>query len=90
MIIWFTGQPGSGKTTLANATIKALLKDNADLKTINLDGDDLRLINKNKDYSKEGRIKKGIGIIIYTYTTILLLFFFQKVIIKYSFTIGLL
>ena len=57
MIIWFTGQPGSGKTTLANATIKALKKSDTPLKIINLDGDDLRLINKNKDYSREGRIK---------------------------------
>jgi len=30
---------------------------NSNLKIINLDGDDLRSINKNKDYSKEGRIK---------------------------------
>ena len=57
MIIWFTGQPGSGKTTLANSTIRALTQNNADLKIINLDGDDLRLINKNKDYSREGRIR---------------------------------
>tara|TARA_B100001057_G_scaffold487981_1_gene571554 strand:+ start:4547 stop:5011 length:465 start_codon:yes stop_codon:yes gene_type:complete len=57
MIIWFTGQPGSGKTTLANATIKALKKADTPLKIINLDGDDLRLINRNKDYSREGRIK---------------------------------
>ena len=32
-------------------------KDNPKKKIINLDGDDLRNINKNKDYSKEGRIK---------------------------------
>ena len=38
MIIWFTGQPGSGKTTLANSTIRALTQNNADLKIINLDG----------------------------------------------------
>lgn len=57
MIIWYTGQPGSGKTTLANATIKALKKKDTKLKIINLDGDDLRSINKNKDYSREGRIK---------------------------------
>ena len=55
MIIWFTGQPGSGKTTLANSIIQRLSKEN--MKIINLDGDDLRNINKNKDYSKEGRIK---------------------------------
>mgnify|MGYP001168923245 CR=1 FL=1 len=57
MVIWLTGQPGSGKTTLANSIIKELSKDSKNLKIINLDGDDLRLINKNKDYSKEGRIK---------------------------------
>jgi len=57
MIIWLTGQPGSGKTTLANSLIESLEKDNPKIKIINLDGDDLRNINKNKDYSKEGRIK---------------------------------
>ena len=57
MIVWFTGQPGSGKTTLANAFIKFLKNENSQIKIINLDGDDLRSINKNKDYSKEGRIK---------------------------------
>ena len=57
MIIWLTGQPGSGKTTLANELIKALTKNSESIKIINLDGDDLRNINKNKDYSKEGRIK---------------------------------
>ena len=54
MIIWLTGQPGSGKTTLANHLIKYLKEKN---NVINIDGDDLRLINKNIDYSKEGRIK---------------------------------
>ncbi|MAQ72354.1 MAG: hypothetical protein CMG20_02155 [Candidatus Marinimicrobia bacterium] len=57
MIIWLTGQPGSGKTTLANSFIKSIQKEEPDLDVINLDGDDLRSINKNKDYSKEGRIK---------------------------------
>ena len=57
MIIWLTGQPGSGKTTLANSVIEFLKKENSDIKIINLDGDDLRSINRNKDYSKEGRIK---------------------------------
>ena len=57
MILWLTGQPGSGKTTLAKAFIKKVSKKNSDIKIINLDGDDLRNINKNKDYSKEGRIK---------------------------------
>ena len=57
MIIWLTGQPGSGKTTLANSIIYSLTKEQSDIKIINLDGDDLRSINKNKDYSKEGRIR---------------------------------
>ncbi len=57
MIIWLTGQPGSGKTTLANAIIETLSKEKTYIKIINLDGDDLRKINNNKDYSKKGRIK---------------------------------
>ena len=57
MIIWLTGQPGSGKTTLANFLIDNISKEEPNIKIINLDGDDLRKINKNKDYSKEGRIK---------------------------------
>mgnify|MGYP000236920957 CR=1 FL=1 len=53
MILWFTGQPGSGKTTLAKAFIEKTIKDNPDIKIINIDGDDLRTMNKNKDYSKK-------------------------------------
>ena len=56
MIIWLTGQPGSGKTTLANSFIKKVKRNHKKIKIINLDGDDLRKINKNKDYSKKGRI----------------------------------
>ncbi len=57
MIIWLTGQPGSGKTTLANYIINKIKSENNGVKLINIDGDDLRLINKNQDYSREGRIK---------------------------------
>lgn len=57
MIIWMTGQPGSGKTTLAKAFINFISKENPSSKIINIDGDDLRSISKNKDYSKKGRIK---------------------------------
>ncbi len=56
MIIWLTGQPGSGKTTLANSIIDKISNENNLLKIIHLDGDDLRQINKNQDYSKQGRI----------------------------------
>lgn len=57
MIIWLTGQPGSGKTTLANELVKVIKKNNSLVKIINIDGDDLRNINKNIDFSREGRIK---------------------------------
>lgn len=50
MILWFYGQPGAGKTTLANAL-------NLRINGIQVDGDDVRNVFNNKDYSKEGRIK---------------------------------
>ena len=50
MIYWFYGQPGAGKTTLANAL-------NLRINGIQVDGDDVRSVFNNKDYSKEGRIK---------------------------------
>ncbi len=53
MIYWFTGQPGSGKTTLAKALESQLFPK----KTIHIDGDDIRDIFQNKDYSEKGRIK---------------------------------
>ncbi len=58
MIIWMTGQPGHGKTTLSD-----LLKAKLDLvnkpvgkMTVQVDGDDLRKLTINKDYSEQGRI----------------------------------
>jgi len=53
MIIWFTGQPGSGKTTLAKEIISRFNHD----KVIHIDGDDLRKVLDNKDYSEKGRRK---------------------------------
>ena len=50
MIFWFTGQPGSGKTTLGKALVKRL--DNA----FHIDGDELRGLSHNVDYSEQGRI----------------------------------
>jgi adenylylsulfate kinase-like enzyme len=71
MIIWFTGQPGSGKTTLANKIISYTSDVPFDHyhignhKFMHIDGDDLRTITVNKDYSKTGRrknIQKAIDI----------------------------
>lgn len=55
MIYWFTGQPASGKTTLANH-LKTFLESSNE-KVIHIDGDDLRDIFQNKDYSESGRRK---------------------------------
>lgn len=49
MIIHLIGQPGAGKSTIANEIKKSLRNP------IIIDGDDLREIFKNKDYSEEGR-----------------------------------
>lgn len=53
MVYWFTGQPGSGKTTLAHKLIEHLNSNN----TFHVDGDDLRDVFNNKDYSEWGRRK---------------------------------
>ena len=50
MIFWFTGQPGSGKTTLGKALLEKI--DEA----FHIDGDDLRGLSANVDYSEQGRI----------------------------------
>ena len=52
MIIWLTGQPGAGKTTLAK-----LLEAHFPDQSIVLDGDDLRKALRNTDYSEHGRRK---------------------------------
>jgi len=66
--IWLTGQPGSGKTTLANLLIKNLSNENSSQKYFNIDGDDLRDLFQNKDYSRKGReanIRLGMSISAY-------------------------
>jgi adenylylsulfate kinase-like enzyme len=52
MIYWFTGQPGAGKTTLAQYMNKHVLTNG-----IHVDGDDIREIFNNKDYTEKGRLK---------------------------------
>ena len=58
MVLWFTGQPGSGKTTLTNRFIEDKLIGFMKIQPVrieHIDGDDLRDIVDNKDYSEKGR-----------------------------------
>ena len=55
MIYWLTGQPGSGKTTLAGALKKEL--ESRGFTTVHLDGEALRRSTANFDYSKLGRME---------------------------------
>ena len=50
MIYWFTGQPGSGKTVLAD-----LFKEKKLPHAFRIDGDEMRELFVNKDYSEKGR-----------------------------------
>ena len=50
MIYWFTGQPGSGKTVLAD-----LFKEKYLPHAYRIDGDEMRELFANKDYSEKGR-----------------------------------
>jgi len=52
MIYWFTGQPSSGKTVLANMLKKEHLPH-----AFRIDGDDMRDLFSNKDYSIKGRVE---------------------------------
>ena len=54
--IWLTGQPASGKTTLAKMLIEYFEKNGMGNNYFNIDGDDLRDLFQNKDYSRIGRI----------------------------------
>jgi|TARA_B100000401_G_C52699616_1_gene668417 adenylylsulfate kinase len=66
--IWLTGQPASGKSTLANLLLDYLSKENENNVYLNIDGDDLRNLFQNKDYSRTGReanIRLGMSIAAY-------------------------
>ena len=66
--LWLTGQPASGKTTLANMLIDYFKTNENNKEFFNIDGDDLRDLFQNKDYSKKGRyanIRLGISIAAY-------------------------
>ena len=66
--IWLTGQPASGKTTLAKLLVKSIKDKNKSNEIYNIDGDDLRNLFQNKDYSRKGReanIRLGMSIAAY-------------------------
>ena len=47
--IWLTGQPASGKTTLANMLVDYFQKNGKENDFFNIDGDDLRDLFQNKE-----------------------------------------
>lgn len=51
MIIWITGQPASGKTTLANKLCECFISQSYRV----IDGDNFRRLTENNDYSEQGR-----------------------------------
>ena len=70
MIFLFTGQPGSGKTTLAKKLQMWLQTDKKNWRksVFHIDGDQLRELFPNTDYSKQGRernIQKAFDIAKY-------------------------
>ena len=65
-IIWITGQPGAGKSTLGRALMEEL--KGAGIPVFMVDGDDLRALTANADYSAAGReanIRRAQDIALY-------------------------
>lgn len=52
-VVWVTGLPGAGKTTLSNALVAQFKA--REQQVLLLDGDNLRRIFANNDYSQDGR-----------------------------------
>jgi adenylylsulfate kinase-like enzyme len=61
MIILLFGQPGAGKTTLATALKDSIPMGGEGRDFILIDGDRWREVTRNKDYSREGRIRNLKG-----------------------------
>ena len=65
-IIWITGQPGAGKSTVGKALLDDLTQEGQDAFLV--DGDDLRALTANADYSQAGReanIRRAQDIALY-------------------------
>lgn len=65
-IIWITGQPGAGKSTVGRALLDELKREGVDAFLV--DGDDLRALTANADYSQAGReanIRRAQDIALY-------------------------
>lgn len=65
-IIWITGQPGAGKSTVGRALLDDLTSSG--VPAFMVDGDDLRALTANADYSPAGReanIRRAQDIALY-------------------------
>ncbi|MBL6646190.1 MAG: adenylyl-sulfate kinase [Flavobacteriales bacterium] len=65
-IIWITGQPGAGKSTVGRALLDNLTSSG--IPAFMVDGDDLRALTANADYSPAGReanIRRAQDIALY-------------------------